>query len=59
MNTWQTPKTSEIPAGMEIGAYAPAEMDGPPHVVAVASEANPACSDASLRRNAPVNVVTG
>jgi coenzyme PQQ precursor peptide PqqA len=51
MSTWKTPTIVEIPAGMEIGAYAPAEMDEPPHVAVVSAEANPARADAPVRRN--------
>lgn len=30
MEPWNTPSVVEVPVGLEIGAYAPAELDGTP-----------------------------
>jgi len=30
MQSWKTPQVLEVPVGLEIGAYAPAELDEPP-----------------------------
>lgn len=48
MSSWKAPKVVEIPAGMEIGAYAPAEMDGPPRVRAAATAVDLSRASASL-----------
>ena len=34
MSTWKTPSVVEVPCGLEIGAYAPAELDAPPRAEA-------------------------
>jgi len=51
MSTWETPKVVEIPAAMEIGAYAPAELDGPPHVKAAPDGSAPSRAIATSRPN--------
>jgi coenzyme PQQ precursor peptide PqqA len=52
MSTWKTPSVVEVPVGLEIGAYAPAELDAPPRAVVARGEATAAQGDGALGREA-------
>ena len=41
MSTWKTPSVVEVPCGLEIGAYAPAELDVPPRAEAPRADSRP------------------
>lgn len=52
MSTWKTPSVVEVPVGLEIGAYAPAELDSPPRAEAARADAIPPQRDGVVGREA-------